>query len=366
MKCVTARLGVLIALVGAAAVGRAEQATCATPKPLWTFVWISDLHVDESRRAFIAQALAYIDATLSPHFVLITGDNNALAAPPADPNHPEPLGLRRQRYFRAFLAEHLRAPYVVIPGDNWPEDFEKVFGPRQYSFDYGGIHFLLLAPDRSYHGAGLEGLSAFDEPTWAWITRDLERSCRKPTLVAIHEPICPCTFLEAPRLRALVSASGHVIAVMQGHLHADLEFRHETQTYLVAPSLGKSPVPAFKQIGVYPDALIVRTIYWDRSGGRFEPGGKPQGIGIPPELCAGVTKPPGSRLTMAGYDAMPPAAHVVDPMLAARFADLLKVLAESLRADILLPSVRGWAVRPAGAIWERSSAPAARAGNEGR
>ncbi len=116
--------------------------------PLFTFAWISDLHLDASRLEFIAKALGYIDRELKPDFVMITGDNNAHPAPVTDPQRPEPLALRRQKFFRTYLDKHLKTPCVIMPGDNWPHDFEKVFGPAQYSFDYGGLHFLFTSPDR--------------------------------------------------------------------------------------------------------------------------------------------------------------------------------------------------------------------------
>ena len=84
--------------------------------------------------------------------MLITGDNNFLEAAPANPKQPESLGLRRQRFLKQFLQEHLKTPYVLIPGNNWPEEFDKVFGAKQYSFDCGGLHFMLVDADRAYRG----------------------------------------------------------------------------------------------------------------------------------------------------------------------------------------------------------------------
>jgi hypothetical protein len=164
---------------GAGTVSAADGPTAddvANAAPLGSFAWVTDMHLDGSRLEYTAEAFRQLRTEWKPHFVLITGDNNAHpAAPgettPADPpglgglisdpaahrhlpalrmaDEPESLGFRRQRFLRAFLDEHLQLPYAIIPGDNWPQDFDLVFGPKQYSFDWCGLHFLLLAPDRS-------------------------------------------------------------------------------------------------------------------------------------------------------------------------------------------------------------------------
>lgn len=291
------------------------------------------MHLDESRQELVSKALHHIDEKLKPHFVLITGDNNARPAP-VDPHRPESMGLRRQRFLKAFFAEHLKSPYVILPGDNWPEDFDQVFGSKQYSFDYGGLHFLILAPDRTFHGAGTEGLSVFDDSTWAWMRRDLERHAQTPTIVAIHEPLVPCTFLDAGRLRELLDRHPQVIAALQGHLHVDLEFRAKGRTYLVAPSLGKSPTPAFKWIDVYPTTLLVRTVQYWKSDSQFHLIDKGRRIDVPERYRQGLIRPAGSRLVMAGYDAVPAHPHCNDPALAGRVKELMEVIKNSIGNDV--------------------------------
>ena len=119
------------------------------------------------------------------------------------------------------------------------------------------------------------------KPTWEWIRRDLDRNRDKPTIVALHEPVHPPTFLDAPRLRGLLDRHPHVVAVLQGHLHVDLEFRRHGTTYLVAPSLGWTPSPAMKLVQVYPAGLVVRTIRDSQANGRFEMTSRCQEIAIP-------------------------------------------------------------------------------------
>lgn len=292
--------------------------------PFWSFAWVSDLHLDASRLQSMARAFHYIDAELKPHFVLLTGDNNAHADPPADPDHPAPLGVRRQRFLKAFLEQHLKRPYVLVTADNWTEGFDTVFGPHQSSFDCGGLHFLLLDPDRVHHGSGFEGLSVFDETTWEWICRDLDRNRDRPTIVALHEPVHPPTFLDAPRLRELLDRHSQVVAVLQGHLHRDWEFHRRGTTYLVAPSLGSPRSPAMKLVHVYPEGLVVRTISDSQANGCFEMTSRRQRIEIPPSLRSRLGQPSSPDFVPAQYRSVPAHPIVDDPALAARAGELLK------------------------------------------
>jgi hypothetical protein len=291
--------------------------------------------------------------------VLLTGDNNAYAAPSADWRRPEPPGVRQQRFLKAFLEEHLKPPdirdqpvggnsasilgrcgstasaaaqppYVLVTADNWTEGFDQVFGPHQSSFDCGGLHFLLLDPDRVHHGSGFEGLSVFDERTWEWLRRDLERNRDKPTIVALHEPLVPPTFLDAPRLRALLDRHPQVVAVLQGHLHVDLEFRRNGTAYLVAPAVGRTPAPALKLVQVDPAGLRVRTIRDSEAKGRFEMTSRSQEITIPETLRGRLHRPPEARFVKAHYDCVPAHPIVDDPALAARAGELVANAFETL------------------------------------
>jgi hypothetical protein len=305
-------------------------------KPLFEFTWASDLHLDDSRRGLLARAMRFIDAELRPDFMLMSGDNNALAAPSGDPaaKGPESLGVRRQRFLKSWLAEHLKAPCAVIPGDNWPEDHDRVFGPSQYSFDYGGLHFLLTAPDRTYHGQGAEGLSVFDQRTWDWMCRDLEKGRSRPTVLVLHEPVFPPTFLDAPRLRRLVQQNPQVIAVLQGHLHVDMELEAGGRKYLVAPALGPGVPPALKHVLVYRDALIVRTAEYQKVADRFALVGKWQKIDVPKAFQDSLATPRGERFMNTRYDSVPAHPHCDAPELAARTGELAVMVEGFLRSEL--------------------------------
>ena len=328
---IVSRLG---GLLGPKALKEAPEWAKVDAKPLFAFTWASDLHLDASRRDRIARAFRFVDRQLKPDFVMLTGDNNALPAAPADPNSPEPIGLRRQRFFKTWLGEHLKTPPVVIPGDNWPHDFEKVFGPAQFSFNYGGLHFLLTAPDRSYHGGGMEGLSVFDKRTWQWMRRDLDASRKKPVIVITHEPVFPPTFLDAKRLGQLLDEHPNVLAGFHGHIHVDMEFNSNGRAHLLCPALGPTPRPAMKLARVYRHVIILRTVEYDKAGGRFEMANKWQKIDVPPSLRGGLAEPQAKRFAMKSYNSVPAHPHRDAPELAGRLGDLTAIVQEFLGSDL--------------------------------
>ncbi len=301
--------------------------------PVLSFAWVSDLHLDAATLESARAAFRWIDETLAPDFVLFTGDNNSMPAPPRSPAAPEPQGVRRHRFFKEFLAAHLRAPAVVIPGDNWPDGFDQVFGASQRSFDCAGLHFLLLAPDRSCKQAGMEGLSVFDAGTLAWVRKDLEANRDKPTVAAIHEPIHPPSFLDAILMRRLLAPHPQVLAVFQGHIHVEMNLAADGKAYLTAPALKPSAAPALKQVLVFPDRLAVRTFARDPRTGAFAPPGRDRNIAVPPALGARLRRPEGG-FRMENHDEVPPHPHVDDPSLAARKWEFLRNLSEFLDGDV--------------------------------
>lgn len=304
--------------------------TQTTREPLWNFVCVADLHLDGSRLQYAAEAFHYIDAELKPRFVVFLGDNNAQPADPSDAAHPESIGLRRQNFFKDYLQKHLQSPYVLVSGDDWPEDSDKVFGPRQFSFDQGGVHFILVDPDRVYHGPGFEGLSAFDKGTWQWIARDLETNRERPTLLAIHEPIFPATFVDAKRLRELVARYPNVVAVLQAHLHGDIEHRIAGRSYFVVPSLGKTPTQAMKHVLVQPEGLVIRTIAYNPSSRTFEMSNRIQWVEIGKPWRTSLARPSGS-FKPEHHSFVPAHPLVIDPRLTLRMGELIGNAPDLLR-----------------------------------
>jgi len=260
---------------------------------LFSFAWLTDMHLDGANQNRMAQTLRWIDQELKPTFLLLTGDNSALVPSGSVGADPAARNLHRQQYLQQWLAEHWKRPYAIIPGDNWPGEFDRVFGPRQYRIACGGLHLVLLAPDAIHHRPGWEGLSALDPETLDWLRQDLEKYRDHPTLLAIHEPIFPPTFVDAPTIRKILREFPQVVGVLQGHFHIDMELRDGRQVYLVGPAAGPGQPPAFKLVQVYRHIMVIRTAELDFQTGQWHLVAKWQKIDIPEGLQT-VLQPAGS------------------------------------------------------------------------
>jgi len=289
-------------------------------EPLFSFTWLTDVHLSPARLQFFKDTLKYIDDQLKPDLVMITGDNNYMAVPD-DPADPQPLSLRRHRFLKTVLDDHLKTPYAIIPGDNWPLDFEKVFGPLQYSFNCGGMHFIFASADRACHGT--EGLAVFDESTLAWLAGDLEKNRDRPTIFLMHEPVVPPTFLDAGRLERLLDKHMNVLAGFHGHLHVDMHVNSPVRPYLVCPALRQNPSGGLKHIKVYRHALILRTLEYNQASGRLEEVNKWQKIDVPPNLGVKLHNPEPGVPAIENHDAVPIHPHTNDPKLIERKQELL-------------------------------------------
>ena len=296
-------------------------ASSASP-PLLTFAWISDCHLTAgSCLALVTEALHSIRDVVRPDFLVITGDNSAYAPAPKKGAPALPLPLRRQRAFRDLLRRECGLPTAIIPGDNWPWAFEKVFGSDRYSFDAAGIHFIFIAPDRC--ATATEGCAVFAPETWSWLTADLHANRNKPSLLFLHQNVVPPTFLESGRLAALLAQNPQVLATMTGHLHLDLEFRRGGVVHFVCPSLGRSLVPAYKVVYAYPDRLVLTTREFDKKTKTFAPTLKWQKVDIPERYRSGLHPLDKTMILRKHRTALPPRPRIRDQRLAERSRELL-------------------------------------------
>jgi hypothetical protein len=295
----------------------------AEAPPLLVFAWLSDLHLDGGERTPMLRAACHaVRDTIRPHFAVFTGDNSAFDPPATGARAALPLGQRRQLAFKDLLDAELGIPAAVIPGDNWPADAEKVFGPTRFSVNAAGLHLIFLSPDRKAPGA--EGCSAFDPPTWEWLSRDLEAHRGNPTLVFLHENLMPPTFLDAPRLEQLLLAQPQVLATMSGHLHLDLEFHRGRLTHFVCPGMAPGARPGFKVVALYPDRLVLNSWEYDAAAGSFHATLKWQRLEIPDGELRRVLRPVDtSRLLREDRNAMPAQPLVEDAALLQRQGELV-------------------------------------------
>lgn len=179
----------------------------------FSFVVASDTHVgvsgfssDDVDTALIQTANVYP----TPHFLVVTGDIT---------QSNEPGQFDRV----VALADVLPFPYVPVPGNHdWYDGgdaYRSYFGPPSYSFDSGGIHFVVLND-----AASLEERTEF-------LARDLNTVSLERTVVALmHAP---------PRgaLKDSLVAAG-VEYLFTGHQHASRVLVHDGLTEYNLQPLG--------------------------------------------------------------------------------------------------------------------------------
>ncbi|HET9956837.1 MAG TPA: metallophosphoesterase [Polyangiaceae bacterium] len=157
------------------------------------------------------------------------------------------LDLKRYREFAQILAG-VSGRVQHVPGNHdqvyltredllsiWGHDAERVAkgelsncSELYYSFDFGGLHFLVLRTDE-YKDHHIE----LPEVQMEFAERDLGAT-RLPTLVLMHHPASEqrlsgnrwfekaphvCRVRERGRLRRIFESSGRVVAVFNGHVH---------------------------------------------------------------------------------------------------------------------------------------------------
>jgi len=176
-------------------------------KPPFTFAYVSDTHLYEKKlnERFVRAALKAVEDVNAldpqPDFVLFGGDLAQLGA-------PAELALGAQ------ILKELKAPVKMMVGEHdWfldlGEKWREMFGPPTYSFDWKGVHCVVLMSvverdfwtarkmtpaERMQTVAGLDNgiQSRFEvgEAGREWLRRDLANvSHDTPLLVFSHSPL---------------------------------------------------------------------------------------------------------------------------------------------------------------------------------
>ena len=298
-------------------------------KPLFKVAWISDMHIlnDESIKAS-KTAFNMIRDELKANFTLITGDNCGYAEGLSEEENKYPVGVKRHLWLKHFLEKELASLYAIIPGDNWPWDFEKVFGPQKYSFDFGGFHFLMASTDAIAPQRDIT--SVFYDDTKEWIKNDLSLNAEKPSFFVLHESLVPPCFPDAEWGVTTMNENPNIIAVLSGHLHLDLEFQKGTWTQFCAPSIGRSHRPAFKLLNFYVDQVIIESYELQKDTGKIIKANKWQRIAIPKKFQSDIKKRFKSkkRLVFENVRQMPARPKVADSTLLKRCKEVEDALSQ--------------------------------------
>lgn len=217
----------------AAATGRADFALQPVQQPArFDFVFLTDMHL-ENHRVGVAKfqaSLREINARQPrPAFLWVQGDICLQG-------HAGPVYLESLRLAAMPVRNGPGNHEMMLTETNPRADFERLFGPTYYSFDWGAIHCVMLDGNkpipgvkdyRAVHGA-VEGREL------AWLRADLAAQPRgKPIVVGIHIPIVTtypqrrresppdAPYWEVANRDVLTDlfAAHQVRLVLQGHMH---------------------------------------------------------------------------------------------------------------------------------------------------
>jgi len=261
--------------VGAAKTARADFRLAPMKQPdRFDFVFMADMHLDSNRFAVpkVKASLREINRLQPvPAFILAQGDICLQGG--AGEQYLECLSICRMPV-RNGAGNH----EMMLDHDNPRDDFERLFGPTYYSFDFGPVHCIVLDGNKPIRGrTGWRAVhGAVEGSELEWLKADLAaQPAGKPVIVGVHIPIVStypqrrrhspkdAPYWEAGNARLLTDlfARHRVRLVLQAHMHENERTTVRGVEYVESISLSGS---------------------WFRSGAGFERGvdGSPRGYRI--------------------------------------------------------------------------------------
>jgi outer membrane protein assembly factor BamB/3',5'-cyclic AMP phosphodiesterase CpdA len=133
--------------------------------------------------------------------------------------------------------------------------FAKHFGNKNYSFDYGSWHFLVL--DTTYPG---QTLGTLDPATIAWIEQDLSSiPPDRPVAVFSHHPFCyePRAFQDSDDAFVELLDRYPIRVVFSGHGHSFITWKAQGRTFEMVGALMDS---AYAVVDVNGTSMSVRSV----------------------------------------------------------------------------------------------------------
>ncbi len=213
--------------------GKLDFALQACEQPdRFDFVFIADIHLGRS-----GPSVAKFKASLAeinrldpqPSFILSQGDISLQSG--TGPQYVESMKTA-QMPVRNGPGNH----EMMLKHDNPRDDFEQLFGPTYYSFDWGPAHIVVLDGNKPLPGSeGWKAVhGAVEGSELEWLKADLAAQPKgKPIIVGVHIPVVS-TYPErrqhssdmAPSWRLTNNAAltdlfakHNVRLVLQGHMH---------------------------------------------------------------------------------------------------------------------------------------------------
>ena len=206
--------------------GRLEFPLRSRPVPeSFNFIQVTDIHITRQAVPAVEEFVARANE-LAPDFLISTGDlvMDVCYFTNLSDTLEEVDGVFD--IYREAMAG-LGSPLLEVIGNHdcacalpqeLPEyykgEYQKIFGPLWYSFDYGGWHFIVLdgnAPEPPPH-------NWLNEEELEWLRRDLSFQSRdRPILLFSHQPLFFCRNYE--KLLRIVEGY-NIMAALAGHEHA--------------------------------------------------------------------------------------------------------------------------------------------------
>jgi len=230
--------------------------------------WMS--HTEERLSAFTTAMNEW-----GPDFVIELGDfiNGwvVLGADPGDPARiPDILAWANELYNQFDGPAH----HVIGNHDLYNLDKTRYLNAlgsdaTYYSFDVEGYHFVVLDVQYAEDGADLAhtytGVAGFvPQPEFDWLRSDLETS-NQPTIIFVHQMLDDFieewgrpTVINQLELQQLFAEDGDVIAVFQGHDHANLHNVIDGIHYVTFEAMvDQNTPPTWARISLDPDSRSI-------------------------------------------------------------------------------------------------------------
>ena len=191
----------------------------------FTFVQMTDLHLDQEHAAAFGELIAELNET-APAFVVATGDlvaeGNGATVVEAEQwfdvyeNGASSLTMPLYNAVGNHDVIGIYSDEVAATDPGYGEGlFISRFGPTYYSFDWGQYHCIVLDPNDLVDGKQVYQISASQ---LQWLKDDLKRRKSAPLLIFFHEP----TASWKNRAEFLEVLNGQSARLFCGHLHQDI------------------------------------------------------------------------------------------------------------------------------------------------
>ncbi|KON86577.1 hypothetical protein AF332_06915 [Sporosarcina globispora] len=203
----------------------------------FSFAVIADTHIDPyspHRSEYIKKIFSSFQSKDNPSFVLHLGDLVEAGLP------------EEYQEFHRIIPENYRNRLYAVKGnhevrwDEWAgELFHDVVGKSQYSFDFGGIHFIALDPTQLLQEPGY-----FTKDQLNWLEKDLKSIGQKtPIVVYLHYPIGDNNYYIS-NVEALFEMieSYNVRMILTGHVHKEQMWMQNGCHIFSLPAAKDAPV----------------------------------------------------------------------------------------------------------------------------